>query len=216
MTLPLVPSVHPALDSSYHSELILHPSFRFHLISVFQRLSVTFPHLACLDAVDVVDSFLASISLSSDSMSVDAQGALDEFLHDLVYYRESVLAFNDEVVEKLNASINQLKTSSPHLCSSTLTDLPLNSESSNTQFGKTVATHLASADQSSRKTRRSLPSSAINVMTEWFNENSANPYPSEEEKTVFQSHGITLQQINTWFSNKRRRSNLSSGSNSNK
>ncbi|ELP88861.1 homeobox protein knotted-1, putative [Entamoeba invadens IP1] len=45
------------------------------------------------------------------------------------------------------------------------------------------------------------------ILKKWFNEHYAYPYPSDEEKEVMAAQcGITMKQLNTWFSNYRSRS----------
>ena len=49
---------------------------------------------------------------------------------------------------------------------------------------------------------------AIAVMTDWYEQNLDNPYPSEAEKHRMAEDGnISVTQVNSWFSNKRNRSN---------
>ncbi|KAL0483855.1 hypothetical protein AKO1_011877 [Acrasis kona] len=48
-----------------------------------------------------------------------------------------------------------------------------------------------------------------NVLTAWINNNVDCPYPTEEEKIeLSRASGLTKKQIETWFSNYRRRGNL--------
>ncbi|KAL0223166.1 hypothetical protein P9112_002556 [Eukaryota sp. TZLM1-RC] len=63
----------------------------------------------------------------------------------------------------------------------------------------------------SLSTKRSLPAAAVDEMTRWYNEHISYPYPTEPQKKSFCRHGITLQQVNYWFSNRRRRSGRGQG-----
>lgn len=60
-----------------------------------------------------------------------------------------------------------------------------------------------------RKTNYSmLTDAAKNVLNQWYEEHKTNPYPSEEEKQLLANHcGITLNQVKSWFANKRNRTN---------
>ena len=54
---------------------------------------------------------------------------------------------------------------------------------------------------------KSLPDSAVEVMTAWFTSHLDHPYPTQDEKnTMMQAAGITLKQLNHWFNNRRSRS----------
>lgn len=56
------------------------------------------------------------------------------------------------------------------------------------------------------KRRRSLGKRATEVLTAWFFQNINDPYPSEEDKArLSQECGMTMNQINNWFGNKRMR-----------
>ncbi len=57
-----------------------------------------------------------------------------------------------------------------------------------------------------KRHRGKLPDWATTALTQWLWDHSAQPYPSEEEKTTLVAQtGLTLVQINNWFSNARRR-----------
>lgn len=59
---------------------------------------------------------------------------------------------------------------------------------------------------SKKRHRGKLPDWATTALTQWLWDHSAQPYPSEEEKTTLVAQtGLTLVQINNWFSNARRR-----------
>ena len=60
-------------------------------------------------------------------------------------------------------------------------------------------------DKYSRK--HQLPDQAVDVMNEWFDDHVNNPYPTIEEKErMAQRGGISVKQVNAWFSNRRNRS----------
>ena len=52
-----------------------------------------------------------------------------------------------------------------------------------------------------------LPDEAVDLLNEWFNEHIHSPYPTNEEKErLAMKGGITVKQVNAWFSNRRNRS----------
>ncbi|SMY22603.1 unnamed protein product [Zymoseptoria tritici ST99CH_1A5] len=54
--------------------------------------------------------------------------------------------------------------------------------------------------------RSNLPKQSTEIMKTWFDQNIANPYPSEEQKAIFaNATGINLTQVSNWFINHRRR-----------
>jgi hypothetical protein len=49
-------------------------------------------------------------------------------------------------------------------------------------------------------------SEAVQVLKQWFSENSMKPYPSDEQKEHLASKaGITVNQVTNWFINMRKR-----------
>ena len=53
---------------------------------------------------------------------------------------------------------------------------------------------------------RSVCVQAVNVMIEWLREHQENPYPNDDEKeSLIESTKLTINQINYWFTNARRR-----------
>jgi len=47
---------------------------------------------------------------------------------------------------------------------------------------------------------------AVALMTEWLREHQDNPYPNDDEKeSLIESTRLTINQINYWFTNARRR-----------
>lgn len=49
-----------------------------------------------------------------------------------------------------------------------------------------------------------LDPKAVKMMSDWYNKNAAHPYPSNEQKLKFASEGgVTLNQVKSWFNNKR-------------
>jgi hypothetical protein len=54
---------------------------------------------------------------------------------------------------------------------------------------------------------QSLPDQAVDLLNDWFDDHLNNPYPTMEEKERLAiSGGITVKQVNAWFSNRRNRS----------
>jgi len=55
-----------------------------------------------------------------------------------------------------------------------------------------------------RKKRRSLPKKATDALNTWFYSHLENPYPTDDEKNHLAIQcGLTLNQVNNWFGNKR-------------
>ena len=60
--------------------------------------------------------------------------------------------------------------------------------------------------------KKNLPQKATKLLNEWFKQHLDNPYPTDEEKKVLSSRGgITIEQVSTWFANKRSRSRAARG-----
>jgi hypothetical protein len=57
----------------------------------------------------------------------------------------------------------------------------------------------------SKYIKRGLDPYAIKELKRWARINIYNPYPTEEQKIKFMELGLTLKQIDNWFSNFRRR-----------
>jgi len=57
-----------------------------------------------------------------------------------------------------------------------------------------------------RKRRGHLPEEATSLLKNWLWQHNSHPYPSEDEKQGLSNQtGLTLTQINNWFTNARRR-----------
>lgn len=57
-----------------------------------------------------------------------------------------------------------------------------------------------------KKRRGKLPEQATSTLKKWLFEHCYHPYPTEDEKTILcASTNLTLNQINNWFTNARRR-----------
>ena len=60
--------------------------------------------------------------------------------------------------------------------------------------------------QNKEKKRKQHDPAAVATLTEWFDSHTTNPYPNSEEKQYLSSlTGMSISQIETWFSNTRRR-----------
>lgn len=60
--------------------------------------------------------------------------------------------------------------------------------------------------ESKKNIRSRLSSEAVALLNWWFDNNWDNAYPNEEEKEQLANEaGLTLSQVNNWFTNKRRR-----------
>ena len=52
----------------------------------------------------------------------------------------------------------------------------------------------------------SLPKEAVNIMLNWLREHQDKPYPNDDEKgMLIKQTGLSITQINYWFTNARRR-----------
>ena len=52
-----------------------------------------------------------------------------------------------------------------------------------------------------------LPDEAVELLNDWFDSHLDSPYPTVEEKELLAARsGITIKQLNAWFSNRRNRS----------
>jgi len=53
---------------------------------------------------------------------------------------------------------------------------------------------------------RLLPKQAVEIMTQWYDRNYSNPYPTFRDCEILASNGnITIEQVKQWFVNVRRR-----------
>ncbi|XP_048728025.2 uncharacterized protein LOC125645987 isoform X2 [Ostrea edulis] len=60
--------------------------------------------------------------------------------------------------------------------------------------------------KSESKKHPSLPKEAVAIMLEWLRQHKDNPYPNDDEKAMLiKQTGLTINQINYWFTNARRR-----------
>lgn len=66
--------------------------------------------------------------------------------------------------------------------------------------------HFIKSSNKSKKRRGNLPEKATSYLRTWLFSHEIKPYPTEEEKAELVARtGLTLVQINNWFSNARRR-----------
>ena len=69
-----------------------------------------------------------------------------------------------------------------------------------------IASPLHPMSRSSKKRRSKLPEYSTSVLKKWLFEHWFHPYPAEEEKAILCNQtNLTLNQINNWFTNARRR-----------
>ncbi len=60
--------------------------------------------------------------------------------------------------------------------------------------------------QRNKQTSRLLPKQAVELMTQWYDRNYADPYPTFRDCEILASNGnITIEQVKQWFVNVRRR-----------
>ncbi|MBE7181788.1 MAG: homeobox domain-containing protein [Terriglobus roseus] len=64
----------------------------------------------------------------------------------------------------------------------------------------------SSSGVGTRKRRGNLPRDAVRLFKKWVEDNKKHPYPNEAQKQEFERvTGLSMQQINNWFINARRR-----------
>ncbi|KAI8767598.1 trithorax group protein osa [Biomphalaria glabrata] len=72
-------------------------------------------------------------------------------------------------------------------------------------MAETLAVASPQAKTESKK-HPSLPKEAVNMMMEWLRNHKDNPYPNDDEKAMLiKQTGLSINQINYWFTNARRR-----------
>ncbi|KAH3887410.1 uncharacterized protein LOC127843832 [Dreissena polymorpha] len=66
----------------------------------------------------------------------------------------------------------------------------------------------SSSEYNRRRHNEPLNNHALDVMNEWYQTHSENPYPNKAQKEELSKRGgITIAQVKSWFANKRNRSN---------
>ena len=72
------------------------------------------------------------------------------------------------------------------------------------QLRQFLDAHHAAGDSQQRG--HSLPSGAVDILRRWLELHSKHPYPdSDEKKKLSEETGLTVLQVNYWFTNARRR-----------
>ncbi|GAB1598168.1 uncharacterized protein DDB_G0283357-like [Argonauta hians] len=72
--------------------------------------------------------------------------------------------------------------------------------------GSVVSSSSNHSAKSESKKHPSLPKEAVAIMLEWLRNHKDNPYPNDDEKAMLiKQTGLTINQINYWFTNARRR-----------
>ncbi|CAH1774614.1 unnamed protein product [Owenia fusiformis] len=78
-------------------------------------------------------------------------------------------------------------------------------DSSSVRSGSSSHTHNGQTEPTTTK-KPTLPKEAVSIMLQWLKEHRDNPYPNDEEKDMLiQKTKLTINQINYWFTNARRR-----------
>ncbi|RUS84679.1 hypothetical protein EGW08_007549 [Elysia chlorotica] len=74
-------------------------------------------------------------------------------------------------------------------------------------MGETVlAAGAGQQGKTESKKHPSLPKEAVAMMMEWLRNHKDNPYPNDDEKAMLiKQTGLSINQINYWFTNARRR-----------
>jgi len=77
---------------------------------------------------------------------------------------------------------------------------------STTEMKRRIEIVQAKIQSKPKKKRGNLPESATRVLKQWIYDHAAHPYPSEEEKVGLEAKtNLSLNQVNNWFTNARRR-----------
>jgi hypothetical protein len=64
----------------------------------------------------------------------------------------------------------------------------------------------------SAKKRKNLPQRCTRILNSWYEDHVSHPYPTMKQKDELAAAcGIAITQVSTWFSNRRCRSNRTSG-----
>ncbi|KAJ8307467.1 hypothetical protein KUTeg_015551 [Tegillarca granosa] len=72
--------------------------------------------------------------------------------------------------------------------------------------GSIVSSSSNHGNKSESKKHPSLPKEAVAIMLDWLRQHKDNPYPNDDEKAMLiKQTGLTINQINYWFTNARRR-----------
>ncbi|KAK3772509.1 hypothetical protein RRG08_043724 [Elysia crispata] len=75
-------------------------------------------------------------------------------------------------------------------------------------LGETALSAASAAQQGKTESKKhpSLPKEAVAMMMEWLRNHKDNPYPNDDEKAMLiKQTGLSINQINYWFTNARRR-----------
>ncbi|KAL3837610.1 hypothetical protein ACJMK2_022957 [Sinanodonta woodiana] len=72
--------------------------------------------------------------------------------------------------------------------------------------GSMVSSSSNHGGKTESKKHPSLPKEAVAIMLDWLRQHKDNPYPNDDEKAMLiKQTGLTINQINYWFTNARRR-----------
>ncbi|KAK6182572.1 hypothetical protein SNE40_010226 [Patella caerulea] len=72
--------------------------------------------------------------------------------------------------------------------------------------GSTYSNSSGLINKAESKKHPSLPKEAVAMMLDWLRNHKDNPYPNDDEKAMLiKQTGLTINQINYWFTNARRR-----------
>jgi len=109
-----------------------------------------------------------------------------------------------------NVVENELRSDIIQLPNKTHTDISLNGKRPRDELTRLNEQQAKSYNDfcfdTKGKRRGKLPDNAILVLRNWLFRNSVCPYPTEDEKLQLISEtGLSLVQVNNWFSNARRR-----------
>ena len=113
---------------------------------------------------------------------------------------------SDKTRQPLSVSGNKASSIEPNA----ETDFSTMADYQQAKQARTAARRAAATknDIAGRRHNEPLNQHALDVMTRWYQTNTANPYPNKAVKEqLARDGGISVQQVKSWFANKRNRSN---------
>ncbi|KAL0481109.1 hypothetical protein AKO1_012898 [Acrasis kona] len=143
---------------------------------------------------------------------------------------EILSSLRDDYIDKLSTSLKikqhheAQQNGRPMEVAPGIIETEVSQDSDSSSFGKGVSSSNIEAKQLSqvkkelqktfqqdaleqakrRKKRKGYTKEVSDVLNGWYNSHIDSPYPSEEEKKIMCNQcGLTLLQLNNWFSNKR-------------
>jgi len=129
------------------------------------------------------------LDLDLDPASEDAEDVNDEM------WASSLLFFISQTPEREKRERSPSPTVKPVEVVAPKADSPFTTKSAESKRSKKM-----------KRRRGHFPKTTTDLLKRWLFEHLEHPYPTEEEKAVLaEDTGLTVKQINYWFTNSRRR-----------